>query len=254
MKIDIDTMPLLPILLNGKGPYVFAVDTGYLASCVAPATGDALGLEKNEDDCLVLETLEVDALRFEAFEMYVSDNPKLWDLLGSRIAGIIGMDFLKHFEFTIDYPGCGMTLTPSASLIGRTPAPKPDVSYVRIKYPNRYVVVPVQVNDRGPYDFLLDTGAKTSVIAEDVADALGLAKGDRKAARGAVNDKTSWTSNAGSLTVGEKTVEDLRVSIMDCTHVSKSAQCAIHGYLGDNFLRHFCVTVNILDLYLGLRG
>ena len=56
MRIEIDYMPLVPVFLNGKGPYTFAVDTGYHGPNVSPKVADELGLKKNEDECVVLET------------------------------------------------------------------------------------------------------------------------------------------------------------------------------------------------------
>src|SRR6184192_3467173 len=36
------------------------------------------------------------------------------------------------------------------------------------------ILVPVHVNDRGPFDFILDTGAGTSLLASDLAKELEL--------------------------------------------------------------------------------
>jgi predicted aspartyl protease len=254
MRIEIDYMPLVPVFLNQKGPYTFAVDTGYHGPNVSPKVADELGLKKNEDECVVLETFAVGELLFQDFEIYVSDRPKLWNLLREEIAGVIGMGFLKYFEVTIDYRESTMSLLPMMDLVGKPPNVQPDFSYVRIKYPNRYIAVPVHINETGPYDFVLDTGAKTTVVSEEIAGKLNLTRGDRKIAYGAVDDKSCRDSVVENLRIGKRGVDDLRVIIMDTHYLSKYADCKIEGNIGYNFLRRFSLTMNVLDLYVGLSG
>ena len=252
MKIELSWMPLVPVRLNGTGPYLFAVDTGYLGSCVSPGTADALGLTPDEHKDVHLESFEAGDLCFKGFTIFVSDNPKLWELMGERVVGILGMDFLKYYEFSIDYPRSSMSLTPLADLMGKRFVKKPDMSYVRLKYPNRYLVVPVYVDEVGPCDFLLDTGAKTTVVSEGLADRLGLARGEHKLAHGAMDDKACREAGVGALRVGDRTVHDLDVRVTDCAEAREYAEWEIDGYLGFNFLKRFAVTVNVPDLYLGL--
>jgi hypothetical protein len=126
------------------------------------------------------------------------------------------------------------------------------VEYVRIKSPNRYVVVPVHINEAGPYDFLLDTGARECILSPRIAEELRLPRGNAGTARGAVDEKSVTRSTVPHLRVAGKTAEDLAVSIMDCSHVSEYAGAPIDGYLGHNFLKGFCWIINVLDLYVGV--
>jgi len=62
---------------------------------------------------------------------------------------------------------------------------------------------------------------------------------------------TTWKAfQVRSLCVGTRTVQDLPVSVMDCTDISEYAETKIDGYLGYNFLKGTAVTINVLDLLM----
>jgi hypothetical protein len=68
--------------------------------------------------------------------------------------------------------GCSLTLGQSTS------SGPPTVVPVRVLHGQDHtvlVLVPVTVNGRGPYDFVLDTGASVSLIDQALAQRLGLA-------------------------------------------------------------------------------
>lgn len=245
--------PFIPVLLNGKGPYWFAVDTGCQeAGDISPRVERDLKLRRDKDRIVLLDSFAVGEMVFKNFDVFVDDNPKLWDLLGNKTDGIIGMGFLKYFEVTINYPRSTMSFVSELNFIGKHQKPKPNFSYVWIKYSNNYIVVPTYVNGAGPYNFLLDTGASGCIISTEIADKLSLARSNPHPARGAVDDIASWDSSVESLKVGNKTVHNLRVGVMDCAGVSKGAECKIDGYIGYNFLKSFSVTIGVLDLYIGI--
>jgi hypothetical protein len=75
--------------------------------------------------------------------------------------------------------------------------------------------VPVYVNDKGPYDFILDTGCSGSVIAGDLAKDLDIVaqhQGDGITIGGEI--KTAF-ANIKSLAVAEAKVENLHVGIQE---------------------------------------
>ena len=245
--------PFIPVLLNGKGPYWFAVDTGWqTAADISPRVERDLKLRRDKDRIVLLDSFAVGEMVFKNFDVFVDDNPKLWDLLGNKTDGIIGMGFLKYFEVTINYPRSTMSFVPAFSFIGKHQKPKPTFSYVRIKYSNHYIVVPTYVNGAGPYSFVLDTGSSKCIISTEIADRLSLARSNPHPARGAVDDIACWDSSVESLKVGNKAVPNLQVGVMDCADVSKMAECKIDGYIGCNFLKHCAVTFSVLDLYIGI--
>jgi predicted aspartyl protease len=70
------------------------------------------------------------------------------------------------------------------------------------------MTVPVQVDGKGPYAFIIDTGAERSVVSRELADTLGLDAGSRArlfdfAGPSTVNTVKVTSLSAGSLTTGE---------------------------------------------------
>lgn len=79
---------------------------------------------------------------------------------------------------------------------------------------NRYghYVVTGEINGR-EVDFLLDTGATDVVVPEDVANAIGLAKGRRGQAMTANGPVTIWDTHIHTLTIGGIKLHDINASI-----------------------------------------
>ncbi|MGC3980017.1 MAG: retropepsin-like aspartic protease [Steroidobacteraceae bacterium] len=78
------------------------------------------------------------------------------------------------------------------------------------------IVVPVMVNEQGPFYFMLDTGASNTVIAHDLAQTLGLTTKDLPptAVRGVTGVTLAPTTRITSLRAGELHFNDLRVAIL----------------------------------------
>ena len=66
------------------------------------------------------------------------------------------------------------------------------------------ILVPVFVDGRGPYSFVMDTGATSTVVSNELADALALPRGEKQDGRGAAGKMTLVESRLPSLTVGHR--------------------------------------------------
>jgi len=64
------------------------------------------------------------------------------------------------------------------------------------------MTVPVLINGKGPFQFVVDTGADRSVIADDVAVRLGLVRGDLVTVQGVVRTVSSRLVAVADITVG----------------------------------------------------
>src|SRR5437773_1077787 len=106
------------------------------------------------------------------------------------------------------------------------------------------ILVPVHVNDRGPFDFILDTGAGTSLLASDVAKQLELKTISSKEGQSAGGKVSVSLAKVDSLAAGEAKLGDVDVGIVDLSHIGKSIGARIDGDLGYNFLKHFRVTID----------
>lgn len=115
------------------------------------------------------------------------------------------------------------------------------------------ILVPVQVNERGPFDFILDTGAGTSLLSSDLAKQLDVKTIGSKEGQSAGGKVSVSLAKVDSLAVGETKLADVDVGIVDLSHIGKTVGAQIDGDLGYNFLKHFRVTINYRDCELRLE-
>jgi predicted aspartyl protease len=115
------------------------------------------------------------------------------------------------------------------------------------------ILLPVQVNDRGPFDFILDTGAGTSLLSTEVAKELDIKVIGLKEGQSAGGEVSVLLAKVDSLTVAETKLEDVDVGIVDLSHIAKTIGARIDGDLGYNFLKHFRVTIDYRDSLLRLE-
>ena len=103
---------------------------------------------------------------------------------------------------------------------------------------DRLVVVPVVVNGRGPFDFLLDTGTTTTVIDPELAEELALHSTDRVSMMTPGGERAVPRGRLESVTVGAKTVEGLEALFQDLGGIRR-VDGSIRGVLGQPFLSRF---------------
>jgi predicted aspartyl protease len=109
------------------------------------------------------------------------------------------------------------------------------------------ILLPVHVNERGPFDFILDTGAGTSLLTPELAKQLDVKIVGSKEGQSAGGKVAVSLAKAGSLAVGDARICDVDLGIVDLTHVGKTIGAKIDGDLGYNFLKYFRVTINYRD-------
>ena len=104
-----------------------------------------------------------------------------------------------------------------------------------------FILLPACVNGKGPFDFVLDTGAAMSILTKELADQIGVVGTEVKKALGAAGQKVDvplgWV---GSISIGESRVEDIQVGI-----TRELPKCiGARGALGYNFLKGFVLTID----------
>ncbi len=106
------------------------------------------------------------------------------------------------------------------------------------------ILLPVEVNGEGPFEFILDTGAGTSLLSSALGQKLGvkiIGSKEGQSAGGAVSVSLAQVS---SLAVGSVKLENVDVGLVDLSHIGKTIGATIDGDLGYNFLKHFRVTLD----------
>jgi Aspartyl protease len=121
------------------------------------------------------------------------------------------------------------------SAYGSLPADPPPPTVAAKKVADR-LTVPVHINGKGPYRFIVDTGADRTVLATEVGIELGLAPGPRVLLNGVVQSRISDTVSIrhlafGSSASGNFTAPTVPRALLDAD-----------GYLGLDFLDDHRVT------------
>ncbi len=106
------------------------------------------------------------------------------------------------------------------------------------------ILLPVHVNGEGPFDFILDTGAGTSLLSRELAGRLDVKIIGSKDGHSAGGRVSVSLAKLDSLAVGDMRMGDVDVGIVDLAHIGRAIGAQIDGDLGYNFLKHFRVTID----------
>lgn len=111
------------------------------------------------------------------------------------------------------------------------------------------IVIPVYLNNTGPYNFILDTGAGHCIITDPaVTDSLQLQKGREVKIYGAGNDTASKAFLVHNIQVQFNKVSSVPLTFssfeIDPFLISSFLGLPIHGILGFEFFRSFIVEID----------
>src|SRR5450631_1429439 len=105
------------------------------------------------------------------------------------------------------------------------------------------IVVPVQINHSGPYDFLVDTGAEVTTVDSSLASDLRLEPKGTTGVDGVATHARHTFASLDLVQAGTHSVADSLVVIEDLAQL-KAADPRIRGILGENFLGHFDMLID----------
>jgi predicted aspartyl protease len=107
-------LPVVPVYLNGEGPFDFLLDTGTNSTVVTPGLAARLGLRIFDRVTLItvagqsdvprarLSRVEVGGRTAADVEALVSGLEALREI-DPRVRGVLGQNFLERFNYTLDY-------------------------------------------------------------------------------------------------------------------------------------------------------
>lgn len=114
------------------------------------------------------------------------------------------------------------------------------------------ILVPVYVNDAGPYRFILDTGAGICLLSKEIATGLHIEPAETKKGMGAGGTVTVALGRVHSLRIGEARAVNLQAGITDEFRAICPALGSVDGIIGYNFLKDFRLTLDYLSAALRL--
>jgi hypothetical protein len=105
------------------------------------------------------------------------------------------------------------------------------------------IVVPVKINQRGPFAFVLDTGSQATVVDPALASNLNLQSEGPVGLVSAANYVQGFVSDVESVEVNAHTVGKSFVIVEELRQI-RAADPRIRGVLGENFLGHFDLLID----------
>jgi len=236
----------IPVSVNGQGPLTFILDTGASTTTLSMKLAERLGIPTRLGDRpeargvgggIPIEyadvTISLGQLEFNQNEVYVLDLENILRC-GGNYDGVLGHSTLKHCIISLSYKNQRLKLNKDNSSL------KLDWSKFRYIHDTHLVGVPVHINGKGPYDFVLDTGAGNSVVTPRLAEELSIeAQTVPGIARGIGGDAQLKLAAVSTLSVGSATVSDTQLVVIDLSSVSPKGMLIDYGIIGYDFLRNF---------------
>jgi hypothetical protein len=132
-------------------------------------------------------------------------------------------------------------------------APDSSSNVVSVRLLRGYLMIAeVRINDRGPFDFLVDTGSNTTLLDPSLAAELGLHAKDKLQLSNLASAAGVPRYFLGKLTAGTDSLANLEALALPLTQL-RALDPNIRGILGMNFLLHFSFRLDYdtpaLELY-----
>jgi predicted aspartyl protease len=160
-------MVAVPVFINGHGPFEFLLDTGTDTSLIDPVLARDLGLSAT--DHLTLDTPNGEKTLARAFLPTVTlgtvsgsnlevlvDRPETFAALDPKLRGILGQNFLSHFDLLLDYKQQLVTL-----FVGPSPEEEIAGTHIPFRLEHGRPLLIAKGNDGADLRLLLDSGSST---------------------------------------------------------------------------------------------
>ena len=173
--------------------------------------------------------------------------------MGVKIDGDIGYDYLKHFRVTIDFKKGILSLEREETPKDRGASPRTEVKFKLANPAKPLILVPTFVNGTGPHQFVLDTGASSTVMSPELTQSLGIASAGTGTGLGAGGEIQVSACTVESLGVEAAELENLFVAVTDLRMLNQVVGEKLDGIVGYNYLREFKVTIDYPNEILRLE-
>ena len=182
IKIAERSLIVVPVMINGSGPYDFMLDTGAGLTILEPKLAAELTLPHVGEKRLVsvqrietISTVHVDSISVAGatavvHELVTSDQVRS---LPVKVRGVLGEDFLQNFDVLIDYRHQVLQLEPGLGPLSQTLSgehlPLQLTGTLRGKVTPHRLIVSGHMSEFGdnPTSLVLDSGTNYLVLFRD---------------------------------------------------------------------------------------
>ena len=242
------------VMINDKGPYDFAIDTGASQTVLSEKLAADLGLKpitstimhgvggagKIDTKLYKLDEIAFGDLKVKNVPVGTFNDPLVTQLAD----GILGTAILSDFIVTVNYPESQLELARKKG--------SNNGEVIPARFFSNLLLVPIQVNGEHRGNFVVDTGAVTTVLSLNMAGNLGVTE-DTPGAKidmglagvGGFEGVVLRIPNVTFKTAQNTEVYPQVVSI-DLKQISKMIGTEVAGVIGFDFFRDYRLT---LDYY-----
>jgi len=251
---------VVPVYINGKGPYEFILDTGAFRCLLSPELSRTLGIEPEARQSATgiggqvemasarVSSFAIGSIRQENVDVAItSELSRFGDAVQSKVGGVVGFNFLQGLRFTVNYPRKLLRLTRSSPASQEeTGNQLTDSASFKLADPSKpLILLSAFVNGRGPFIFVLDTGASKSIVSFNLARKLGIVAIGGRTGTATGGEVQILSGQVDTLAVGNAVVRDLSISVGEFFHdFSAASGIKFDGIIGENFLNNFEFTVD----------
>ncbi|MBD2430316.1 MULTISPECIES: retropepsin-like aspartic protease [Fischerella] len=248
-KIPLKLLPntnvfTLPVQIGGLSK-TFLLDTGASASIINSQTATQLNLQGTPipndfmkyvvigNDCSKVQAsfhklppIAVNAAKVQGlFGIGMSQNS-----IPVNTSGVLGLDFFTNFDVVINPKKLQLQLLPpSTPVTGAIP--------LQGKLGN--MIAQAKINGQGPFNFLLDTGAETTVISKSLATKLKIdqTKLTKTEVSGFCGTEKAQKIKLSQLNLQQHQATQIDAVILESDNIFKVL--GIQGIIGQNFLNRY---------------
>ncbi|MFX1253767.1 MAG: retroviral-like aspartic protease family protein [Promethearchaeota archaeon] len=254
---------LLPFVLvrinNSKKMYEFHLDIGARKTTIFTVLAEELGIEVNKDltktghsalsemqvPTALVKSLSVGSDVLMDLEVFVANMRKVGYPL--KAVGALGYDFLKNYRVHVNFPKTTINfIKDDANALE---------SLIDFNYFNdtHLVSIEANINDSGPYWFVLDTGASGNIMTASLAEKLNIASDEIIGEAVTCSGRSSIKlARANKFETYFKTVHNMNFGTMNLDHFNIKGPQKIGGILGHPFLKEFELVIDYPNQKLGL--
>lgn len=222
---------VVPVTINGSGPYDLVLDTGSAHTFIDPSLITKFGGREARRYQLLTATgsVVVPCYRIEDFRLG-SQHVEYLDVLahagptiqGMQVIGILGQDFLTKFNFILDYQSQTITFEENEEYARRLSG---GVYALLDSAQRNLVLIPPQSHESRPSLFSLDSGARGIVLFGSEFEGLGFdmnSVSDLEPLQTVLGRGFVGHGTFRSFKIGDTTLQNLRVQLAPESKFSRS--------------------------------